>query len=94
MSDSEAIKILITGKSQITALQRLDPTIQLDTSTVGQYNIRFGKGMAMSLKTIQMSTFLGIIIFYVVPADIPFLFYIQDMDRMGIKLDNLKNVLI
>jgi hypothetical protein len=50
--------------------------------------------MAMSLKTIQMSTFLGIIIFYVVPADIPFLFYIQDMDRMGIKLDNLKNVLI
>jgi hypothetical protein len=50
--------------------------------------------MAVSLGIIQMSIFLGIIIFHVVLIDIPFLFYIQDMDRMGVKLNNLKNVLI
>jgi hypothetical protein len=48
----------------------------------------------MSLETIQVPIFLRIIIFHVVPVNIPFLFCIQDMDRMGIKLDNLKNVLI
>jgi hypothetical protein len=50
--------------------------------------------MTISLKTIQVLTPLEIIIFHVVPINIPFLFYIQNMDRMGIKLDNLKNVLI
>jgi hypothetical protein len=50
--------------------------------------------MAMSLGTIQVSILLEIIIFHVVPTNIPFLFYIQDIDRMGVKLDNLKNVLI
>jgi hypothetical protein len=46
------------------------------------------------LGTIQVFIFLKIIIFYVVFANTPFLFCIQDMDRMGVKLDNLKNVLI
>jgi hypothetical protein len=50
--------------------------------------------MTISLKTIQVLILLEIIIFHVILADIPFLFYIQDMDRMGVKLDNLKNVLI
>jgi hypothetical protein len=48
----------------------------------------------MSLETIQVFTPLKIITFHVVPANTPFLFCIQDMDRMGIKLNNLKNVLI
>jgi hypothetical protein len=50
--------------------------------------------MAVSLGTIQMPIPLEIITFYVVPANTPFLFCIQDMDRIGIKLNNLKNVLI
>jgi hypothetical protein len=50
--------------------------------------------MIMSLGTIRVPTPLEIIIFYIVLTDILFLFYIQDMDKMGVKLDNLKNVLI
>ena len=94
MPDSGAAGVSTAGKPQVTALQRLDPTIQLDTSTAGQHNIRFGKGMATSLGTIQVSTPLGSIVFHVVPTNTPFLFCIQDMDRMGVILDNLKNVLI
>jgi hypothetical protein len=76
MPDSGVVKVLTAKEPQVTALQRLDPIIQLNTSTAGQHNIRFGKGMAMSLGTIQVSTPLGIITFHVVPADTPFLFYI------------------
>jgi hypothetical protein len=50
--------------------------------------------MTISLGIIQVPTPLEIITFYVVPANISFLFCIQDMDRMRVKLDNLKNVLI
>jgi hypothetical protein len=50
--------------------------------------------MAVSLRIIQVFISLKIITFYIVSTNIPFLFYIQDMDRMGVKLDNLKNVFI
>ena len=60
----------------------------------GQYIICFGKGTAISFSTIRVQTPLGCITFYVVPTNTPFLFYIGDMDKLGIKLNNFKNVLI
>jgi hypothetical protein len=50
--------------------------------------------MAVSLEIIQVPTPLEIITFYVVPADTPFLFCIQDINKIKVKLDNLKNVFI
>jgi hypothetical protein len=50
--------------------------------------------MAVFLGIIRVFISLGIITFYIVPTNISFLFCIQDMDKMGVKLDNLKNVLI
>jgi hypothetical protein len=32
--------------------------------------------------------------FYVFPTNILFLFYLQDIDRIGVKLDNLQNIFI
>jgi hypothetical protein len=37
---------------------------------------------------------LGVITFHVIPANTLFLFCIQDMDTMGVRFDNLRNVLI
>ena len=76
------------------ALQKLDPRVQIDTTTAGQHKIRFRKGEALSQGTVNVPTPLGSITFHVVPADTPFLLYIQDIDRIGVKLDNLENVLI
>ena len=76
MSDSGAAGVSTAGESQTIALQRLDSIVQLNTSTAGQYTIRFGKGMATSLKIIEISTLLEIIIFYVVSVNILFLFCI------------------
>ena len=41
-----------------------------------------------------MATPLGTITFHVVPANTLFLLYIQDIDRLGIELSNLRNKLI
>jgi len=60
----------------------------------GQYIIRFSKGTIISLSTIKVQIPLGYITFYIIPANTPFLFYIQDIDKLGVKLNNLKNMLI
>jgi len=60
----------------------------------GQYIIRFSKGTAISLSTIRVQTPLGYITFHIIPANTLFLFYIRDIDKLGVKLDNLKNILV
>jgi len=60
----------------------------------GQYTICFSKGTIISLGIIKVQTLLGYITFYIIPINTPFLFCIRDMDKLGIKLNNLKNMLI
>ena len=93
MPDSGASGISTAGEPQFNALHDLDSTIQINRQTAG-HEIRFGKGTAISLGTIEVPTPLGRITFHVVPTVTPFLLCIQDMDRMGVRLDNLTNTLV
>ncbi len=68
--------------------------LKLDTTTAGKHKIKFGKGEAVSQGTINVNTLIRLITFYVVPANTPFLFCLQDIDKLGVKLNNLQNVLI
>jgi hypothetical protein len=52
MPDSGAAGVSTAGNPQFLALQKLDPRVQLDTSTAGDHKIRFGKGTAFSQGTI------------------------------------------
>ena len=94
MPDSGAAGVSTAGKPQVLALQRLDPTIKLDTIAAGLHTIRFGKGEVVSQGIVTISTPIGDIPFHVVPANTPFLLYINNIDRIGIKLDNLENIFI
>lgn len=94
MPDSGASGISTAGRSQVQALKALQPGLQIDKSTARRHKIKFGTGEALSEGTVTVDTPLGKIEFHVVPAETPFLLCIQDMDRMGVKLDNLENVLI
>lgn len=94
MPDTRAAGVSTAGEPQVRALQQLDSSVQIDQSTAGQHTIRFGKGTAISLGTIRIQTPLGYITFHVVPANTLFLFCIRDMDKLGVKLDNLENVLV
>jgi hypothetical protein len=94
MPDSGAAGISSAGEQQVLALQKKDLSIQIDTSTAGSNTIRFGKGTATVKGIVRVPTPLGTINFYVVPTNTPFLLCLQDMDAMGVRFDNLKNVLI
>ncbi len=94
MPDSGAAGVSTAGEPQFQALRKLFPSIKLDTATAGQHKIKFGKGEAISQGTATVNTPIGPITFHIVPANTPFLFCIQDMDKLGVKLDNLENVLI
>jgi len=56
--------------------------------------IRFSKGTIISLSIIRVRTPLGYITFYVIPINTLFLFCIKDIDKLGVKLNNLKNILV
>jgi len=56
--------------------------------------ICFSKGTAISFSTIRVQTPLGYITFYIILTNTPFLFCIKDIDKLGIRLNNLKNILI
>ena len=60
----------------------------------GQYIIRFSKGTVIFFSIIRVQTPLGYITFHIIFANTPFLFYIRDIDKLGVKLNNLKNILI
>jgi hypothetical protein len=94
MPDSGAAGVSTAGEPQFIALRKLLPMLKLDTTTAGKHKIKFGKGEAVSQGTINVDTPIGLITFHVVPANTPFLFCLQDMDKLGVKLDNLQNVLI
>jgi hypothetical protein len=66
----------------------------IDTKSVGAHQIQFGKGEATSLGVVNVPTPLGTISFHVVSATTPFLYCLQDIDRMGVRFDNLNNLLI
>ncbi len=94
MPDSGAAGVSTAGEPQFQALRKLFPLIKLDTITAGQHKIKFSKGEAILQGTATINTPIGLITFYIVPANTPFLFCIQDMNKLGVKLDNLENVLI
>ncbi|KAI0995674.1 hypothetical protein K3495_g12506 [Podosphaera aphanis] len=72
----------------------LDSSIVLDTKTPGSHNIRPGKGVATSKGTTKVNTPLATITFHVVPANTPFLLCLKDMDKLNVKFDNPRNLLI
>jgi hypothetical protein len=56
--------------------------------------IYFSKGTITSFSIIRVQTPLKYITFYIIPANTPFLFCIRDIDKLGIKLNNFKNILM
>jgi hypothetical protein len=64
-------------------------------SRAGKHKIRFGKGDPVaSQRTVNVSTPLGTITFYVLLTNTLFLFCIKDIDNIGVELYNLKNMLV
>ena len=93
MIDTGAAIRSTAREGQFQALQRIQD-VRLDKSRAGEANITFGIGQTSSLGTVDVSTPVGQITFHVVPADVPFLFCLADIDRLRVKFDNLDNIVI
>ena len=93
MIDTGASYRSTAGDDQFLALQRIQ-RVSLDKSRAGEANVTFGIGSTTSLGTADVRTPLGVITFHIVPADVPFLLCLQDMNQLQVKYDNLENVLI
>lgn len=94
MPDTGAAGFSTAGHPQVLALQRAYPASTLDTTTAGQAHIRFGSGKPLdSIGTVAVPSPFGTMEFHVVMSNTPFLLCLRDMDRMGIRFDNLTNQL-
>jgi hypothetical protein len=95
MPDTGAAGVSTAGKTQVMALQRLQPSATIDESTAGCHWIRFGDNLeCYSIGDVQITTPLGVMHFAVMPTNTLFLLCLADMDRHGIYLNNVNNVLV
>jgi hypothetical protein len=94
MLNNGTARVFITRKPQVIILQKLDPTVSINTFTTGNHKICFGKEKTVSISIIQVSIPLGNITFHVLLTNTLFLYYLQDIDRMKVKLDNIQNILV
>ena len=91
--DSRAAGILSVRESQIQALQKRDLTIQINI-TVSSNTIKFRKRTATIIEVIQILIFIRVLTFHVVSINMLFLLYLQDIDALKVRFDNLRNILI
>jgi hypothetical protein len=49
MLDNGTAGVSITRKPQVIAFQKLDPTVSINISIIGNHKICFGKGKAISI---------------------------------------------
>ncbi len=64
----------------------------LDKRRAGEAQITFGIRGSLSLGIVNVKTPLGFMEFHVVPANMLFLLYLADIDRLRATYDNLKDV--
>ena len=92
--DTGASKFSTAGYPQFQALQRLNSSLQLDTSTQGRVTVQFGIGTTSSLGSIHLQTPIGQVEFHIMTAKTPFLLSLADMDQLGVYFNNLQDLLV
>lgn len=95
MPDTGAASVLTASKTQVMALQQQLQYLAIDTSTAGRHRIRFRDNPeCISIGDVKVKTPFGTILFAVMPTNTPFLLCLADMDKHGIYLNNVDNVLV
>ena len=82
------------GYGQFQTLQAIDKSVSLNILTKGQVTVQFRIRALIFIKTIDINSPVSKIQFHIIKADTPFLLYLADMNRLYIKYNNLKDVII
>ena len=67
---------------------------QLNVIFVDNIIIHFEIEIATSIKKLIINSFINRIDFYVMQANISFLLYLQNMNKLNVNLNNLKNQIV
>ena len=91
--DTRTIRVSTTGILQVRSLQRRISSILIDESTKEHHYIIFRKNNTNSINTIIVPTPIRDLRFQIILLIIPFLLYLNDIDRLNVTFDNIKNIL-
>ncbi|KHJ31984.1 hypothetical protein EV44_g3858 [Erysiphe necator] len=94
MIDTGAAGKSTAGYNQYLAYCQLFSSIPINESEKGSVNATFGIGSTTSIGSIIIGTPIGECEFHILKTNTPFLLSLNDMDKRGIILDNLRNILV
>ena len=79
--NTKAFKHFIAGYNQFLILQKINK-VQLNKSIRGIVSVQFEIGSISSINFIKVATPIGIVKFYIIKVNTPFLLYLADMDNL------------
>ena len=79
--DIKTSKHSTAGYSQFLTLQKINK-VQLNKSMRGTVSVQFGIGSISSIGFIKVATLIGIVEFYIIKINTPFLLYLADIDKL------------
>ena len=83
MIDIGASKKSTVGYGQYLAYKTtVNDNTDIDTMQAGAVNVQFGIGLTTSIGSVAVKTLIGLVDFYVVKVDTPFLLCLVDIDRL------------
>jgi len=91
--DTGAIEKSTARIRQFRALQKEQKT-KLDETRIREARITFSIGEAASLRVASVRILLSVVEFYIIPADIPFLLSLADLDQARTIYNNLLDIII
>ena len=79
--DTKASKYFIVGYSQFLTLQKINK-VQLNKSIRGTVSIQFRIGSIFFIGSIKVAILIGIVEFYIIKVNTPFLLCLADIDNL------------
>ena len=77
-----AFKKSTIGYRQYLVYKAINNNADIDTTQTRAVNVQFGIGLTTLIRLVKVKTLIGLVNFYIVKADTPFLFYLIDINRL------------
>jgi hypothetical protein len=92
--DTGASKKSTVGYGQYFAYKiTVNNNIDIDTMQARAVNVQFGISLTALIRSVTVKTLIGLVDFYIVKADTPFLLCLVDMDRLQVYYNNITDTL-
>ena len=92
--NTDTSKKSTTGYGQYLTYKATNDYIDINTTQTKAVNIQFSISLTVLIKLVAVKTLIGLVNFYIVKADTPFLLCLADMDRLQIYYNNVMDTLI